>query len=200
MILYGKKSPADCFSRIFFSKNIVSMFLFVFASKETHEIQLYYHIPDPGVLKFAFGRDVPPWNFKVDLTNTKFSRKSDQSDQFCTKFSAKSPNFFKIFLNLTKFWLKFQKFLKNRPIHIPNFAFYAGSFIHQEAEFVTHVGSTSPRVFCTECPPPIPDAQNMFVCLHSFGNVAIVLFFNTCVMCVPLEITHLNLETWWKQC
>ena len=43
-----------------------------------------------------------------------------------------------------KFWLKFGKMLKNRPIHIQTLAFYKGSFIYQEADFATHVGGTSP--------------------------------------------------------
>ena len=49
----------------------------------------------------------------------------------------------KLFLNLSQFWLKFGKVLKNRPIHIPNFAVYKGSFKYQEADSATHVGSTS---------------------------------------------------------
>ena len=38
--------------------------------------------------------------------------------------------FSKIFLNLSQFWLKFGQILKNRPIHIPDFAFHKGSFIY----------------------------------------------------------------------
>ena len=52
--------------------------------------------------------------------------------------------FSKIFLNLSQFWLEFGQILKNRPIHIPDFAFYKGSFIYQEADFATHVSGTSP--------------------------------------------------------
>ena len=44
-------------------------------------------------------------------------------------FGAKSHEFSKIFLNLSQFWLKFRKNLKNRPIHITNFAFNQQSFI-----------------------------------------------------------------------
>ena len=51
----------------------------------------------------------------------------------------KITRFFKRFL-----WLKFRKILKNRPIHIQNFAFYKGSFMYQEADFAAHVGGTSP--------------------------------------------------------
>ena len=123
--------------------------------------------PNPGdVLKFGFGRDVPPRNLKVDPYNTNFSRKSDpfmyQLVQFVAKFWAKSPDFSKFFLNLSQFWLKFGELLKNQPIHIPNFAFYKGSFIYQEADFATHVrhipvGSfvlSTPRV-TTGCFVPI---------------------------------------------
>ena len=50
--------------------------------------------------------------------------------------------FSKISLNLSQFWLKFGKILKNQPIHIPNFAFHKRTFIYmyQEADFATHVG------------------------------------------------------------
>ena len=51
----------------------------------------------------------------------------------------KITRFFKRFLRL-----KFRKILKNRPIHIQNFAFYKGSFMYQEADFAIHVGGTSP--------------------------------------------------------
>ena len=97
---------------------------------------------------FLVCRDVPSWNLKVDPYKNKFFKKSDlfiyQSTQFWAKFRAKSPDFSKICLNLSQFWLKFGKILKNWPIYIPNFAFYKGSFIYQEADFATHVGSTSP--------------------------------------------------------
>ena len=102
--------------------------------------------------------------WKKTHTNTSFSRKSNpfiyQSAQILNKitnffknflkfeptfkyqlvqFWAKLPNFSKIFLNF-----KFGKFLKNQPIHIPDFAFCKGSFIYQEANFATHVSGTSP--------------------------------------------------------
>ena len=51
----------------------------------------------------------------------------------------KITKFFKRFL-----WLTFRKILKNRTIHVQNFAFYKGSFMYQEADFATHVGGTSP--------------------------------------------------------
>ena len=49
-----------------------------------------------------------------------------------------------MFLILSQFWLKFGQILKNRPIRIPEFAFYKGSFIYQEADFATHVSGTFP--------------------------------------------------------
>ena len=67
-----------------------------------------------------------------------------QSAQFWAKFWTKLPIFSKIFLILSQFWFKFGQILKNRPIHIPDFAFYKGSFIYQEADFATHVSGTSP--------------------------------------------------------
>ena len=67
-----------------------------------------------------------------------------QSVQFLAKFWEKSPDFSQIFLNLSQFWLKFGELLKNQPIHIPNYAFYKGLFINQEADFATHVSGTSP--------------------------------------------------------
>ena len=56
-----------------------------------------------------------------------------QSAQVWAKFRAESPDVSKAL-----------KILKNRPIHIPNYALYKGSFIYQEADFATHVGGTSP--------------------------------------------------------
>ena len=55
---------------------------------------------------------------------------------------------------ITKFFQNFLKFepisaqigpnFEKRPIHIPDFASYKGSFIYQEAGFATHVSGTSP--------------------------------------------------------
>ena len=88
-----------------------------------------------GVIKFGFGRDVPPWHLKVDPHKHQFFKKSEpfiyQSAQVWAKFWAKSPDFSKIIIS------------KNQPIHITNFAIFKGSFIFQEADFATHVGSTS---------------------------------------------------------
>ena len=52
----------------------------------------------------------------------------------------KITNFFQNFL---KFEPILAQILKNRPIHIPDFASYKGSFIYQEADFATHVSGTS---------------------------------------------------------
>ena len=58
------------------------------------------------------------------------------------KILSKIIHFSKISLNLSQFWLKFGNILKNRPIHIPNFAFHKRTFIYmyQQADFATHVG------------------------------------------------------------
>ena len=101
----------------------------------------------PGVLKFGFGMDVPPQNLKVDPYKYQFFKKSEwihtPIGPTLGQILSKINRFSKIFLNLSQFWLKFGKILKNRPIHIPNFAFYKGSFIYQEADFATHVGGTT---------------------------------------------------------
>ena len=76
-------------------------------------------------------------------TNTNFSRKSDPFNMpigpIFRQILNKITRFFKRFL-----WLKFRKILKNRPIHIQNFAFYKGSFMYKKADFAAHVGGTSP--------------------------------------------------------
>ena len=97
-----------------------------------------------GVLKFGFGRDVPPRNLKVDPYKYKFFKKK------WPIHIPIGPIFGQILSKITRFFqnfLKFEQFgdlLKNQPIHIPNFAFYRGSFIYQEADFATHVSGTSP--------------------------------------------------------
>ena len=76
-------------------------------------------------------------------TSTNFSRKSDPFNMpigpILRQILNKITKFFKRFL-----WLTFRKILKNRTIHVQNFAFYKGSFMYQEADFATHVGGTSP--------------------------------------------------------
>ena len=82
--------------------------------------------------------------YHFTFSNFKIFWEGTQSAQFWAKFRTKLPIFSKIFLILSQFWLKFGQILKNRPIHIPDFAFYKGSFIYQEADSATHVSSTSP--------------------------------------------------------
>ena len=114
------------------------------------------------VLKFGFGRDALPQNLKVDPYKYQFFKKKwpihipivPILGQILSKITQKSPDFSKIFLNLSQFWLKFGQIFKNRPIHIPNFAFYKGSFIYQEADFATHVGCKSPGSFVLSTPLP----------------------------------------------
>ena len=107
-----------------------------------------------GVLKFGFARDVLPRNLKVNPYKYQFFKGKvthlyTNRPNFWAKFWAKSPDFSKI----PWIWLKFGKILKNQPIHIPNSAFYRGSFLYQEADFATHVGG---KIFCTEYPLPPP--------------------------------------------
>ena len=92
----------------------------------------------PGVLKFGFGRDVPPRNLKEKVTYSYTNRPNVWSkfEHSCPKF----PNFF----IKSQFWLKFGKILKNLLIHIPKSAVHKGSFIYQEADFATRDGGTSP--------------------------------------------------------
>ena len=110
-----------------------------------------------GILKFGLGRDVPPQNLKVDPYKYQFFKEKWPIHipivPILCQILSKITQFSKTFLKLSHFWLKFGNILKNRPIHIPNFTFYKGSFIYQEADFSTRVGATSPRVFCTEYPP-----------------------------------------------
>ena len=116
--------------------------------------------------KYQFARKSDPFIYQSTQFGAKFWAKSPniskiflnlsqffiyQSTQFGAKFWAKSLNFSKIFLNLSQLWLKFGKIWKNQPIYIPQFALCKRSFLHQEADFATHVGGTSP--FCTEYPP-----------------------------------------------
>ena len=84
-------------------------------------------------------------HFGINLLSVIFNFFGGYSiGQFWAKFWTKLPIFSKIFLILSQFWLKFGQILKSRPIHIPDFAFYKGSFIYQEADFATHVSGTSP--------------------------------------------------------
>ena len=125
-----------------------------------------------GVLKFVFGRDVPLWNFKVDPYN--FSRKKQP-------IHIPVGPIFKNFLNMIQFWLKFVKSWKNWPVHIPNSTFYKGSFIYQEADFATHVGSTFPKVLLYWVPPHPPSRASELVeklsyhVIHAFLPCSFVL-------------------------
>ena len=101
-----------------------------------------------GVLKYGFGRDAAEFEsrpIQIPILQGKSDLFIYQSDQFWAKFLTKSPQFSKIFLNLSQFWLKFgENFDKSNPFIYHIFAFYKGSLIYQEADFATHVGSTSP--------------------------------------------------------
>ena len=76
---------------------------------------------------------IPIFQEKVTHSYTNrpdFGPNSEKNHPICPKFS-------EILANFGSNW-------KNQPIHIPNFAFYKGSFIYQEADFATHVGGTFP--------------------------------------------------------
>ena len=112
---------------------------------------------DPGmVLKFGFGRDVPSWNLKVDPYNYQFFKKKwpihipicSILGQILNQSTQVFPNFGS---NLRKFW-KINLFIYHTLHFIRGHSH--GSFIYQEADFATHAGDTSPRVFCTDEYPP----------------------------------------------
>ena len=102
----------------------------------------------------SFGKNVKedPW-IQISI----FQEKSDpfiyQSVQFWAKFWAKSPDFSNIFLNLSQFWLKFGELLKNRPILIPNFAFYKEYSYTKRLILLPMLVAHPHRVFGTEYPP-----------------------------------------------
>ena len=101
-----------------------------------------------GVLKFGLGRDVPPRNLKVDPYKYQFFKKKwpihIPIGPIFGQILNKITRFFQNFLKFEPILAQISEFLKNQPIHIPNFAFYKGSFIYQEADFATHVSGTSP--------------------------------------------------------
>ena len=106
------------------------------------------HLLPGGVLKFGLGRDVPPWNLKVDPYKYKFFKKKwpihIPIGSIFGQILSKITRFFQNFLKFEPILAQISEFLKNQPIHIPNFTFYKGSFIYQEADFATHVSGTSP--------------------------------------------------------
>ena len=99
----------------------------------------------PGVLKFGFGREVPPRNLKVDPYKYQFVKKKRVTHSYTNRSNFGAPILSKITRFFPKIFLKFEpilaQILKTRPIHIPNFAFYKGSFIYQETDFATHGGT-----------------------------------------------------------
>ena len=107
-----------------------------------------------GELKFSFGRDVPLGIWNWTNTNTNFPRKSDpfiyQSTWFWAKFWPKLPEFFQVFLNLSQFWVKFYKILKNWPIYIPYFHKIRGHWYIRRLITLPMLAARSHRVFCIE--------------------------------------------------
>ena len=75
-----------------------------------------------------------------------------QSVKFLGKiFGAKSHNFSKIFLNLSQFWLKFGKILKDPPFIYQIWHFISSHSYYQEADFATHAGGAPGRVLKLFC-------------------------------------------------
>ena len=70
--------------------------------------------------------------FKENVTHSYTNRSN-----FVPNFEQNQP----IFTNFLS--QSFRQILKNRPIQIPNFAFYKGSFIYPEADVTTQVGGIS---------------------------------------------------------
>ena len=93
------------------------------------------------MFKFGFGiKDVLPQNLKVDPYKYQFfQEKVTHSYTNRSNFEANFEQNHTIFPKFSQILAKFE----NRPIHIPNFVFYKGSFIYQEVDFATHVGGTS---------------------------------------------------------
>ena len=63
-----------------------------------------------GVLKFGFGRDLPPWKFESrPLQIPIFHQKVTHSyTNWANQVLAKSPNFSKVVLNLSQIWANFE--------------------------------------------------------------------------------------------
>ena len=57
-----------------------------------------------------------------------------------------------MFLILSQFWLKFGQILKNRPILIPDFAFYKGHSYTKRLILLPILAAHPRRVFCTKYP------------------------------------------------
>ena len=72
---------------------------------------------NPGVLKFGFGRDVPLRNLKVGPYKYQFCKErwpiSIPIGPILGQILSKITRFFKTFLELSQFWLKFGKIVKN---------------------------------------------------------------------------------------
>ena len=104
-----------------------------------------------GVLKFGFGRDVPPWNLKVDYTNTSFSSQNNsfiyQLAQFLGQILNKITNLFQHFL---KFWLRFGQIVKNRPFIYQILHFIRGHSYAKRLILLPMLAAHPHRVFCTK--------------------------------------------------
>ena len=114
------------------------------------------------VLKFGFGRDMPLQNLKADPYKYQFSRKSDpliyQLAQFLAQFWAKSPDFSKIFVNLSQFWLKFGKILKINPYIYKILHFIRGYLYTKKLILLSMLAAHPCKVFLlsNHHPSPLP--------------------------------------------
>ena len=100
-----------------------------------------------GVLKFGFGREVPPRNLKVDPYKNQFFKKK------VTQSYTNRPTYGPSFEPNRPIFPNFGKILKNPPIHAPNSLFYKGQFIYQEADLQPMLAACPRKVFCTEYTP-----------------------------------------------
>ena len=133
---------------------IAEYFLLIICFVIIQSVQVSLSIPE-GLLKFGFGRDVPQRNLKVDPYKYQFFKKKWPIHIPIGPIWAKSPKFSIIFLNLSQFWLKFGKILKNQLIHVPNFAFYMDHSYTKRLILLPMMAAHPYRVFCTEYPLPV---------------------------------------------
>ena len=106
-----------------------------------------------GVLKFGFGRDVPLRNLKEDPYKYQFFKKKwPIHTPICSilgQFSVKSPDFVKIFLNLSQFWFKFGKI---NPFIYQILHFIRGHSYTKRLILLPMLVAHPHRIFCTESP------------------------------------------------
>ena len=99
-----------------------------------------------GILNFGFGREVLSWEFESGPVQIPiFKEKVIHSYSDLVQFLLKLPDlFFKIFLNLSQFWLRFRKSLKIDPFKYQILHKSKGYWYTRRLLLLTHVCSTSP--------------------------------------------------------